>query len=197
MSRLAADIEAERDVPERHPHREARRFAREPGHGSAADVIDAIELMVSELVANGIRHTGPGRRRRVAPRDWRRTGRARQPHRALPLLLHGHPWPAPRWSHVSTSGRVERRPAHRGGGSFGRRSAARSAPVPAALARDLGHVPARARSICSRSPDQGTGARADRPGTASRAATARPIFCSRSWWHCDATPPNEPSPRLE
>jgi anti-sigma regulatory factor (Ser/Thr protein kinase) len=45
-------------APESVP--EARHFARELARGSAADVIDAIELMVSELVTNCIRHTDSG-----------------------------------------------------------------------------------------------------------------------------------------
>ena len=45
-------------TPESVP--EARHFARELARGSAADVVDAIELMVSELVTNCIRHTDSG-----------------------------------------------------------------------------------------------------------------------------------------
>jgi len=45
-------------TPESVP--EARHFAREVARGSAADVVQAIELMVSELVTNCIRHTDSG-----------------------------------------------------------------------------------------------------------------------------------------
>lgn len=38
----------------------ARHFAREVVRGSAAEVVEAIELMVSELVTNCIRHTDSG-----------------------------------------------------------------------------------------------------------------------------------------
>lgn len=39
---------------------EARHFAREVARGSPPDVVDAIELMVSELVTNCVRHTDSG-----------------------------------------------------------------------------------------------------------------------------------------
>jgi len=45
-------------TPESVP--KARHFARELARGSTADVVDAIELMVSELVTNCIRHTDSG-----------------------------------------------------------------------------------------------------------------------------------------
>jgi anti-sigma regulatory factor (Ser/Thr protein kinase) len=38
----------------------ARRFATEALHAAAADVVDAVELMVSELASNCIRHTSTG-----------------------------------------------------------------------------------------------------------------------------------------
>jgi anti-sigma regulatory factor (Ser/Thr protein kinase) len=44
----------------RHPEsvRAARRFATETLTGLASDVLDAVELMVSELATNSIRHAG-------------------------------------------------------------------------------------------------------------------------------------------